>query len=107
MRWSPVRVAGPLRPVGRAVERMEFELGVIEEMGFASCFLIVWDFVRCAKENGVAVGPGRGSAAGSIVSYALAITDLVARRGLIFSAAPGANRCRTSTSTSPSAGASG
>jgi len=59
-----------------AIERIEFELGVIEEMGFASYFLIVWDFVRYAKENGVAVGPGRGSAAGSIVSYALNITDL-------------------------------
>jgi DNA polymerase-3 subunit alpha len=59
-----------------AVERMEFELGVIEEMGFSSYFLIVWDFVRYAKENGVAVGPGRGSAAGSIVSYSLDITDL-------------------------------
>ncbi len=59
-----------------AVERLEFELGVIEEMGFASYFLIVWDFIRHAKENGVAVGPGRGSAAGSIVSYNLGITDL-------------------------------
>jgi DNA polymerase-3 subunit alpha len=59
-----------------AVERLEFELGVIEEMGFSSYFLIVWDFVRYAKENGVAVGPGRGSAAGSIVSYCLRITDL-------------------------------
>jgi DNA polymerase-3 subunit alpha len=68
-----------------AVERMEFELGVIEEMGFASYFLIVWDFVRYAKENGVAVGPGRGSAAGSIVSYVLKITDLdPLAEGLIF-----------------------
>jgi DNA polymerase-3 subunit alpha len=63
-------------PPAEAVERMEFELGVIEEMGFSSYFLIVWDFVRYAKENGVAVGPGRGSAAGSIVSYALRVTDL-------------------------------
>ena len=63
-------------PPAEAVERLEFELGVIEEMGFSSYFLIVWDFVRYAKENGVAVGPGRGSAAGSIVSYALNITDL-------------------------------
>ena len=63
-------------PPAEAVERLEFELGVIEEMGFSSYFLIVWDFVRYAKENGVAVGPGRGSAAGSIVSYALKITDL-------------------------------
>src|SRR5262245_6220743 len=59
-----------------AHERLEFELGVIEEMGFSSYFLIVWDFVRYAKENGIAVGPGRGSAAGSIVAYALAITDI-------------------------------
>ena len=59
-----------------AAERLEFELGVIEEMGFSSYFLIVWDFVRYAKESGIAVGPGRGSAAGSIVSYALNITDL-------------------------------
>ena len=59
-----------------AVERMEFELGVIEEMGFPSYFLIVWDFVRYAKDNGIAVGPGRGSAAGSIVAYALTITDI-------------------------------
>ncbi len=59
-----------------AVERLDFELGVIEEMGFSSYFLIVWDFVRYAKENAIAVGPGRGSAAGSIVAYSLNITDL-------------------------------
>jgi DNA polymerase-3 subunit alpha len=63
-------------PPAEAVERLEFELGVIEEMGFSSYFLIVWDFIRFAKENGIAVGPGRGSAAGSIVSYSLSITDL-------------------------------
>jgi len=63
-------------PPAEAVQRLEFELGVIEEMGFSSYFLIVWDFVRYAKQNGVAVGPGRGSAAGSIVSYSLDITDL-------------------------------
>ncbi len=63
-------------PPAEAVERLEFELGVIEEMGFSSYFLIVWDFIRYAKQNGVAVGPGRGSAAGSIVSYSLSITDL-------------------------------
>jgi DNA polymerase-3 subunit alpha len=63
-------------PPAEAVERLEFELGVIEEMGFSSYFLIVWDFVTFAKENGIAVGPGRGSAAGSIVSYSLRITDL-------------------------------
>jgi len=63
-------------PPAEAVERLEFELGVIEEMGFSSYFLIVWDFIRFAKENGIAVGPGRGSAAGSIVSFSLNITDL-------------------------------
>src|SRR5262245_39334754 len=59
-----------------ARERLEFELSVIAEMGFESYFLIVWDFVRYAKDEGIAVGPGRGSAAGSIVAYALDITDV-------------------------------
>ena len=59
-----------------AVERAEMELGVIESMGFSGYFLIVWDFIRYARDNGISVGPGRGSAAGSIVSYALAITDI-------------------------------
>ncbi|HEY2141608.1 MAG TPA: DNA polymerase III subunit alpha [Solirubrobacteraceae bacterium] len=59
-----------------AVERMEMELRVIDGMGFNAYFLIVWDFVRFAKESGIAVGPGRGSAAGSIVAYCLAITDV-------------------------------
>ncbi|MFM9054614.1 MAG: DNA polymerase III subunit alpha, partial [Solirubrobacterales bacterium] len=59
-----------------AIERMETELAVISEMGFPSYFLIVWDFVRHAREQGISVGPGRGSAAGSIVSYALGITDI-------------------------------
>jgi DNA polymerase-3 subunit alpha len=63
-------------PPAEAVERLEWELGVIEEMGFESYFLIVWDFVKFAKDNGIAVGPGRGSAAGSLVSYALRITDV-------------------------------
>src|SRR3712207_2468325 len=52
------------------------ELGVIEKMGFSAYFLIVWDFVAFAKDSGIAVGPGRGSAAGSIASYALRITDV-------------------------------
>ena len=52
------------------------ELDVIIKMGFAAYFLIVWDFVKFAKDNGIAVGPGRGSAAGSIVSYVLTITDV-------------------------------
>jgi DNA polymerase-3 subunit alpha len=63
-------------PPVEAVERMEMELDVIDRMGFNAYFLIVWDFVKFAKENGIAVGPGRGSAAGSLVSYCLAITDV-------------------------------
>jgi DNA polymerase III subunit alpha len=63
-------------PPAAAVERLEMELEVIIKMGFAAYFLIVWDFVKFAKDNGIAVGPGRGSAAGSIVSYVLSITDV-------------------------------
>jgi DNA polymerase-3 subunit alpha len=63
-------------PPAEAVERLEMELEVIGRMGFDAYFLIVWDFVRFAKDSGIAVGPGRGSAAGSIVSYALNITDV-------------------------------
>ncbi len=57
-------------------ERMDYELGVINKMGFAEYFLIVSDFIMYAKNNDIPVGPGRGSAAGSLVSYALEITDL-------------------------------
>jgi DNA polymerase-3 subunit alpha len=63
-------------PPAEALARMDMELEVIDRMGFNAYFLIVWDFVKYAKENGIAVGPGRGSAAGSIVSYCLAITDV-------------------------------
>src|SRR4051794_5429201 len=63
-------------PPPEAVERMEMELGVIDSMGFNAYFLIVWDFVNYAKSNGIAVGPGRGSAAGSLVAYSLQITDV-------------------------------
>jgi DNA polymerase-3 subunit alpha len=59
-----------------ARERLEMELDVIDGMGFNSYFLIVWDFVKYAKDSGIAVGPGRGSAAGSIVSYVLNITEI-------------------------------
>src|SRR5215211_5085630 len=57
-------------------ERLKFELKTIREMGFADYFLIVWDFVNFAKRNGVSVGPGRGSTAGSLAAYALEITDV-------------------------------
>src|SRR5262249_11992827 len=59
-----------------AMERASFELEVINRMGFDAYFLIVWDFVKWAKDNGIAVGPGRGSAAGSIIAYSLQITDI-------------------------------
>src|ERR1700758_1681552 len=57
-------------------ERLERELAIIQQMKFPGYFLIVWDFIRYAKERGIPVGPGRGSAAGSLVSYALGITDI-------------------------------
>ena len=57
-------------------ERLDYELNTIKDMGYIEYFLIVWDFIHYAKSNGIAVGPGRGSAAGSIVSYCLEITDI-------------------------------
>lgn len=66
-------------------KRLEYELSVIERMGFVSYFLIVWDFIHFAKKNGIPVGPGRGSAAGSLVAYVLRITDVDPFKfGLIF-----------------------
>jgi DNA polymerase III subunit alpha len=66
-------------------ERLRFELKTIKEMGFADYFLIVWDFVNFAKRNGIQVGPGRGSAAGSLAAYCLEITDVdPIRYGLLF-----------------------
>ena len=57
-------------------ERLDYELGVIRRMGYVDYFLIVWDFINYAKEHGIPVGPGRGSAAGSIVAYCLKITNI-------------------------------
>ena len=72
-------------PPAEAIERMEMELEVVNRMGFDAYFLIVWDFVKYAKDNGIAVGPGRGSAAGSLVAYCLQITDVdPLRYGLLF-----------------------
>ena len=66
-------------------DRLEFELGIIKGMGFPGYFLIVADFIKWAKENGIPVGPGRGSGAGSVVAWALTITDLdPLRLGLLF-----------------------
>ena len=61
---------------GAARERLEYELGIIIKMGYVDYFLIVWDFIRYAKEHGIMVGPGRGSGAGSITAYTLGITAL-------------------------------
>lgn len=64
------------QPTPQMVQRLEHEMGVIKTMGYAGYFLIVQDFIRAAREMGVSVGPGRGSAAGSIVSYSLRITNV-------------------------------
>ncbi len=61
---------------GTRKERLEYELGVIKRMGYVDYFLIVWDFIKYARDHGIAVGPGRGSAAGSIVSYVMHITNI-------------------------------
>lgn len=66
----------PVAPLEVYHERLEFEIGVITQMGFPGYFLIVSDFIKWAKRQGIPVGPGRGSGAGSLVAYALTITDL-------------------------------
>jgi DNA polymerase-3 subunit alpha len=72
-------------PPAEVLDRVDTELAVITKMGFAGYFLIVWDLIRFARERGIRVGPGRGSAAGSVASYALRITDLdPLRYGLLF-----------------------
>ena len=72
-------------PADAAKERAATELSVIAQTGYASYFLIVWDFYNFARKNGIVVGPGRGSAAGSLVSYCLGITNLdPLKHGLIF-----------------------
>ncbi|CZR98820.1 MULTISPECIES: DNA polymerase III subunit alpha [unclassified Clostridioides] len=63
-------------PSDEVLERLNYELDVIEKMGYVEYFLIVWDFINFSKENNIIVGPGRGSAAGSIVAYTLKITDI-------------------------------
>ncbi|CAN5749378.1 DNA polymerase III subunit alpha [soil metagenome] len=70
---------------GEVGDRLNYELGVIRDMGLTNYFLVVWDFVRFAREQGILVGPGRGSAAGSMVSFALGITALdPLKYGLLF-----------------------
>jgi len=63
-------------PSKEVLDRMEYELSVIEKMGFAGYFLIVQDYINWAKSQGIPVGPGRGSAAGSLVAYLTGITDV-------------------------------
>ena len=65
-----------VQPEGELTERLKYELDVIRNMGYVDYFLIVWDFINYARTNGIMVGPGRGSAAGSIVSYCLGITNI-------------------------------
>ena len=61
---------------GTLSERLDYELAVIQSMGYVDYFLIVWDFINYARYQDIMVGPGRGSAAGSIVSYCLGITNI-------------------------------
>lgn len=83
---EPLAEAGRLRnALAEYEQRLEKEIGVIRRVGFAGYFLIVWDFIRYARDHGIPVGPGRGSAAGSLVAYALRITDIdPLENGLIF-----------------------
>ena len=75
--WNPMRNAGTLKYSPADYEaRLELELSVIEKMGYGGYFLIVWDFIKYAVEKGIPVGPGRGSAAGSLVAYCLGITGI-------------------------------
>jgi len=63
-------------PGKEVIERLDYELSVIKQMGYVDYFLIVWDFIKFAKDNGIMTGPGRGSAAGSLVAYTLGITNI-------------------------------
>ena len=83
--WGLIQRKNPEADKGPYRERLDYEIGVINKMGFPGYFLIVADFINYAKNNGVPVGPGRGSAAGSLVAYSLGITDLdPLEHGLIF-----------------------
>src|SRR5215469_9491561 len=76
-RLEALRASGRLKhDLPEYVERLEREIGMIQQMKFSGYFLIVWDFIRYAKSKDIPVGPGRGSAAGSLVSYAMSITDV-------------------------------
>ena len=72
-------------PAQEILDREDYELGIIKKMGYVDYFLIVWDFIHYAKTHGIPVGPGRGSGAGSIIAYALEITDIDPMKyGLLF-----------------------
>src|SRR5918995_6970933 len=76
-RLRQLEAEGKLRqPLSSYEERLSYEIEMIKKMGYPGYFLIVWDFIRYARENGIPVGPGRGSAAGSFVAYCLRITDV-------------------------------
>ena len=75
--WQPLESSGSLRcPIAQYKERLAHEIATIKKMGFPGYFLIVWDFINYAKKNGIPVGPGRGSAAGSLCAYCMKITDV-------------------------------
>ena len=86
VRLEAMRAKGALKhDLAEYAERLDREIRVIQQMKFSGYFLIVWDFIRYAKANGIPVGPGRGSAAGSLVGYAMAITDIdPLQNGLLF-----------------------
>ncbi len=85
-RLEAMRAKGTLKhDLAEYAERLDREIKMIQNMKFSGYFLVVWDFIRYAKANGIPVGPGRGSAAGSLVSYAMAITDIdPLQYGLLF-----------------------
>ena len=85
-RLEAMRARGALKhDLAEYAERLDREIKMIQNMKFSGYFLVVWDFIRYAKANGIPVGPGRGSAAGSLVSYAMAITDIdPLQYGLLF-----------------------
>jgi len=85
-RLEAMRAKGHLRSeLGAYADRLDMEIRIIQSMKFSGYFLIVWDFIRFAKSSGIPVGPGRGSAAGSLVSYAMEITDVdPLQYGLLF-----------------------
>lgn len=85
-RLEAMRQRGALKhDLADYAERLDLEIKVIQSMKFSGYFLIVWDFIRYAKDHGIPVGPGRGSAAGSLVSYAMQITDIdPLQNGLLF-----------------------